>query len=85
MLEAHDRFILGEGVDGRRYVVHTVPPRFVAELFESETLVVSGDVIALRDHRVLGNLVWIGSPLGVDMAALTQDIEMFFEVLDPAE
>jgi hypothetical protein len=74
----HERFISGQGESGRQYIIHTHPPRFVAELFaddESDWIAAGGLSLSIPETgEVLANFAWIDDPSDHDAEIIRQRV-----------
>lgn len=60
MIQRHDEWIVGEGVIGRDYLIHTLEPRFIAEIFDEPPL--DKFEFSLSNGQTLANFVWSDDP-----------------------
>ena len=79
-----DEWIIGEGKDGREYVMHTAPPRFIARVVmtdekdgtpldsEEPADLVGGIVYAVDPETVLCEIDWIDEPQPGEITALME-------------
>ena len=79
-----DEWIIGEGQDGREYVVHSAPPRFIARVVmtdekdgtpldsEEPADLVGGIVYAADPGTVLCEIDWIDEPQPSEITALME-------------
>lgn len=78
-----DEWIIGDGRDGREYIVHTAPPRFVARIVavdgdgnpepgEEPADVISGTVYAIDDATVICEIEWIDKPRAGEVTQLLE-------------